>query len=473
MSAPGQAAVEEPTAAAIPPRRPGWRGWLDAAAAYRHPRVLAMLFLGFSAGLPFMLVFSTLSAWLREVGVERATIGMLSWVGIIYSIKFFWAPVVDRLPLPLLHRLLGRRRSWMLLAQCGIALGLFNIAHLDPVGHLGTLAALALLVAFSSATQDIAIDAWRIEAAPAPMQGVMAAAYQLGYRIAIMVGSAGALWIAADHGWMAAYTAMAVLVGVGIVTTLVIAEPEPRVARQALADEQRVIDWLQRKAHWPPALREAGSWFVGAVVCPFVDFFSRYGTKLAILMLAFIASYRLTDFTMGVMANPFYLDVGYTLKEIAAVAKGYGVVMAILGTLLGGVAVARLGAMKSLALGSVLVIASNLMFMTLAFQDDPDLVGLAVVISADNLAMGVAGTALIAYLSSLTSASYTATQYALFSSMYALPGKLLMGTSGFVVDGVGYPWFFVYTSALGLPALVMLYFLARKGEGGRARAGMA
>jgi PAT family beta-lactamase induction signal transducer AmpG len=473
VSAPGQAAVEEPTAAAIPPRRPGWRGWLDAAAAYRHPRVLAMLFLGFSAGLPFMLVFSTLSAWLREVGVERATIGMLSWVGIIYSIKFFWAPVVDRLPLPLLHRLLGRRRSWMLLAQCGIALGLFNIAHLDPVGHLGTLAALALLVAFSSATQDIAIDAWRIEAAPAPMQGVMAAAYQLGYRIAIMVGSAGALWIAADHGWMAAYTAMAVLVGVGIVTTLVIAEPEPRVARQALADEQRVIDWLQRKAHWPPALREAGSWFVGAVVCPFVDFFSRYGTKLAILMLAFIASYRLTDFTMGVMANPFYLDVGYTLKEIAAVAKGYGVVMAILGTLLGGVAVARLGAMKSLALGSVLVIASNLMFMTLAFQDDPDLVGLAVVISADNLAMGVAGTALIAYLSSLTSASYTATQYALFSSMYALPGKLLMGTSGFVVDGVGYPWFFVYTSALGLPALVMLYFLARKGEGGRARAGMA
>ena len=169
-----------PAADAAAARKPWWRGWLEAAAAYKHPRVLAMLFLGFSAGLPFMLVFSTLSAWLREVGVERATIGMLSWVGIIYSIKFFWAPVVDRLRLPLFHRLLGRRRSWMLLAQAGIAIGLFNMAHLNPVGHLGAMAALALLVAFSSATQDVAIDAWRIEAVPQSMQGVMAAAYQLG-----------------------------------------------------------------------------------------------------------------------------------------------------------------------------------------------------------------------------------------------------------------------------------------------------
>ncbi len=448
-------------AEAAAPRKPWWRGWLDALAAYKHPRVLAMLFLGFSAGLPFMLVFSTLSAWLREVGIERATIGMLSWVGIIYSIKFFWAPVVDRLPLPWLHRLLGRRRSWMLLAQVGIAVGLFNMAHLNPVGHLGAMAALALLVAFSSATQDIAIDAWRIEAVPQPMQGVMAAAYQLGYRIAIMVGSAGALWIAADYGWMASYTAMAAMVGVGILTTLVIAEPEPRAERQSLAQEQRVIDWLERKAHWPDSLRQVGSWFVGAVVCPFVDFFTRYGTRLAVLMLAFIASYRLTDFTMGVMANPFYLDVGYTLKEIAAVAKLFGLVSSIVGVLLGGLAVARLGTVKSLAFGSLAVIASNLMFMTLAFQDHPSITGLAIVVSADNLAMGIAGTALIAYLSSLTTASYTATQYALFSSMYALPGKLLMGTSGFVVDAVGYPWFFVYTSSLGIPALVLLYFIVR------------
>ncbi|MBK7904030.1 MAG: MFS transporter [Proteobacteria bacterium] len=421
-----------------------------------------MLFLGFSAGLPFMLVFSTLSAWLREVGIERATIGMLSWVGIIYTVKFFWAPVVDKLRLPVLHRLLGRRRSWMLLGQVGIAIGLLNMAHMSPVGNLAVVASLALMVAFSSATQDIAVDAWRIESAPTEMQGVMAAAYQLGYRIAMMVASAGALWIAADHGWTVSYTSMAACACIGIVTTLVIREPATRVIKHTLAQEARVSDWLARKAHWPESMRNLGAWFVGAVVNPFIDFFTRYGVKLAVLMLAFIGSYRLADFTMGVMSNPFYLDVGFTLKEIAAVAKGFGVFWSILGTLVGGMAVARLGVIRSLALGSVLVIIANLMFAAFASYNQPNLLGLAFLISADNLAMGIAGTSLIAYLSSLTSASYTATQYALFSSIYALPGKLLMGTSGFVVDAIGYPAFFVYTSTLGLPALVLLFFLARK-----------
>ncbi|MEY2919686.1 MAG: hypothetical protein RL261_991, partial [Pseudomonadota bacterium] len=234
------------------------------------------------------------------------------------------------------------------------------------------------------------------------------------------------------------------------------------VIKHTLAQEARVADWLERKAHWPESMRNLGAWFVGAVVNPFVDFFTRYGVKLAVLMLAFIGSYRLADFTMGVMSNPFYLDVGFTLKEIAAVAKGFGVFWSILGTLLGGMAVARMGVIRSLALGSVLVIIANLMFAAFASYNQPNLFGLAFLISADNLAMGIAGTSLIAYLSSLTSASYTATQYALFSSIYALPGKLLMGTSGFVVDAIGYPAFFVYTSTLGLPALVLLFFLARK-----------
>jgi PAT family beta-lactamase induction signal transducer AmpG len=260
------------------------------------------------------------------------------------------------------------------------------------------------------------------------------------------------------------------MVGIGIATTLLIPEPQPRAPASSMAQEQRVIDWLERNAHLPAWLRDAGAWFTGAVVCPFIDFFSRYGTKLALLMLAFIASYRLTDFTMGVMANPFYIDVGFTLKEIAAVAKGFGLVTSIIGVLIGGVVVAKLGNVRSLVLGSVLVIASNLMFMTLAWTEQPSLAGLAIVVSADNLAMGVAGTALIAYLSGLTSASYTATQYALFSSMYALPGKLLMGTSGFVVDQVGYPWFFVYTSALGLPALVLIWFVVRQQRAGTAGA---
>jgi len=246
------------------------------------------------------------------------------------------------------------------------------------------------------------------------------------------------------------------------VTTLAIREPQPRIAREALDLEPRVIGWLEGKAHWPQSLRQLGAWFVGAVVCPFGDFFTRYGTGLGILMLAFIANYRLADFTMGVMTNPFYLDTGFSLKEIAAVAKGFGVFMSLLGTLVGGVAVARLGLMRTLALGCVMIIAANLMFAVFAWMGRPSIAGLAVVISADNVAMGIAGTALIAYLSSLTSASYTATQYALFSSMYALPGKLVMGTSGFVVDAVGYPAFFVYTATLGLPALVLLLLLSRR-----------
>jgi len=442
--------------------------------AYQHPRVLGMLFLGFSSGLPFMLVFSTLSAWLRESGIERATIGMLSWVGIIYSVKFFWAPVVDRLPLPLLHRLLGRRRSWMLLAQAGIAVGLFNMAQLQPErGHLAIVAALALLVAFSSATQDISVDAWRIEAAPPPMQGVMAAAYQLGYRIALMVAGAGALWIAADHGWRAAYLAMAAFACVGPLATLLVAEPGPRIAAQEQRQEQRVVEWLERKGHWPQSLQTLGSWFISAVVCPFTDFFTRYGAALAGLTLAFIASYRLADFTMGVMTNPFYLDTGFSLKEIAAIAKGFGVFMSILGAVIGGATVARLGLFRALALGSILVITANLMFALFAHLGTRSLAGLAVVISADNVAMGMAGTALIAYLSSLTSASYTATQYALFSSMYALPGKLLMGGSGFVVDAIGYPAFFCYTASLGVPALVMLYLLARQTRRAEVASGSA
>jgi len=330
------------------------RDWLDALLVYRQPRVAAMLFLGFSAGLPFMLVFQTLSAWLRQAGIERATIGMLSWVGIIYSIKFLWAPVVDRVPLPFLNRWLGRRRSWMLLAQIGIALGLVNLAHADPAANLTAVALGALFVAFASATQDIALDAWRIESAPANLQGAMAAGYQLGYRVAIAMGTAGAFWMAAEAGWAMTYTTMAALMAVGVVTTLLIREPPERVAREAQQREQRVVDWLERNAHWPAPLRKAGARFVDAVVCPLLDFFTRYGLQLGILILVFICTYRLTDFAMGVMANPFYLDAGFTLKEIAAVVKGPGLVMSILGVVLGGTVVAKLGTTRALVLGSIL-----------------------------------------------------------------------------------------------------------------------
>lgn len=435
--------------------------WIDAVKAYGHPRVLGMLFLGFSSGLPFLLVFSTLSAWLRESGIERASIGMLSWVGLIYTFKFFWSPVVDRLELPVLHRLLGRRRSWMLIAQVGIAIGLLNMAHLHPQqGHLAIVAWLALFVAFSSATQDISVDAWRIEAVPRSMQGLMASAYQLGYRIGLLVAGAGALWVAADFGWDTAYRVMAGFACVGVLTTLLVPEPDVRERTVALQQERRVVDWLGRNAHLPAVTRRIVSWFIGAVVCPFTDFFERYGGRVALLILAFVGSYRLADFSMGVMANPFYIDMGFSLKEIAAIAKGVAVVMSLIGALAGGLAVARLGSVRSLLLGSVMVIAANLLFAAFAHYGQPNLWGLGLVVGADNLAMGVAGTALVAYLSSLTSANYTATQYALFSSAYALPGKLLMGASGFVVDAIDYPAFFCYTASLGLPALALLFFLA-------------
>lgn len=437
-------------------------GWWQALSIYRQPKVLAMLLLGFSSGLPFMLVFSTLSAWLRQAGIDRATIGMLAWVGLAYSFKFLWAPVVDRMPLPILSAWLGRRRSWMLLTQVCLALGLMHMAQLDPAQGVRPMVWAALFVAFCAATQDIVVDAWRIEAAPGELQGGMAAAYQLGYRVALMVASAGALWVAADFNWRAAYMVMGVMMGVGMLTTLLVAEPQPRAEEISIEQEQRVIDWLQSNGHLPAFMQSAGAWFMGAVVCPIVDFFTRFGLLLGLLVFGFISTYRLTDYAMGVMANPFYLDQGYTLKQIAAVVKGFGLISAFLGVLVGGSVIARFGLLRALITGSIAVMISNTAFAVLASTHSSNIVGLAIVNSLDNLALGIHGTSLIAFMSSLTSAKYTATQYAVLSSLYALPGKLLMGVSGFVVDALGYTGFFVYTASLSIPGLLLLFWLVIK-----------
>jgi MFS transporter, PAT family, beta-lactamase induction signal transducer AmpG len=442
------------------PRRAG--GWLDALLVYGQPRMLSMLALGFSSGLPFMLIYSTMSAWMRQRGVALTTIGIFSWVSLVYTVKFVWAPVVDRLRLPGIGRLMGQRRSWMLLAQLGIAATLLAISTTDPGAHVGQVAWLALLLAFCGATQDIAIDAWRIESAPMREQGAMAAAYQLGARVGLIVGSAGALTIAGDQGWGRSYATMAALAGIGVLTSLLIREPQRVVPQLAVLNERRVIDWLNRRAHWPDGARHAGAWILGAVICPVLDFFSRYGLPLGLLLFAFIGTYRLTDFTMGAMANPFYLDLGFTLKQVAIVAKIYGTIWTFAGIIIGGIVVARLGRMPSLVLGSVLVMVSNLSYAVLAAHHEPSVTGLATVISLDNFAQGVHGTALIAFMSSLTSSSYTATQYAVLSSLYALPPKLLMGTSGFVVHAIGYPPFYIYTALLSIPALVLLYLLSRR-----------
>jgi PAT family beta-lactamase induction signal transducer AmpG len=437
-------------------------GVLESLRIYTRPRMLSMLALGFSSGLPFMLIFSTLSAWLSQAGIRRATVGMLAWVSLAYSFKFLWSPIVDRLRLPLSGRLLGQRRSWMLLAQLSCAAALFAISGSDPRGDVVHVAALALWLAFSAATQDIAIDAWRIESAPVREQGAMAAAYQLGYRLAILVGSAGALVIAASTGWPRCYATMAVLMGIGVLTTLVVREPERIIPRASVLTERRVIDWLERRSHWPGWLRHGGGWILGAVVGPVLDFFARYGLTLGLLLFAFISTYRLTDFTMGTMANRFYLDLGFSLKQIAAVAKVFGTAWTIAGILFGGFAVARLGRIGSLLLGSSLIMVSNVGYSILAAHGVPSVPGLAAVISLDNFAQGVHGTALIAFMSSLTSASFTATQYAVLSSLYSLLPKLLMGTSGLVVDAIGYPPFYLYTASLSIPALLILYVLARR-----------
>ncbi|TFH85432.1 MFS transporter [Billgrantia azerbaijanica] len=435
------------------------RSWRAALAIYRRPPVVTMLFLGFSAGLPFLLVFSTLSAWLRSDGVEVAAIGFFSWIGILYSIKFFWAPVVDRLALPLLTRLFGQRRGWMLLGQAMIAAGLAGLASLDPVGHLPLVAAFALLVAFGSATQDIAIDAFRIESAPDDVQAAMASTYIIGYRGGLLAAGAGALYVASWLSWEAAYLTMAALVGVGVLTVLVRPEPERLSLTTQLIHEPRVRAFVRHSRGRPRALRRLGAWLIGAVVCPFTDFFTRHRRK-ALWLLLFIAVFRISDLAMASMANPLYIDLGFSLATIANVTNIFGIAMSIGGGILGGLLVARYGIGPILVLGAVAATFTNLLFVALTLAGE-SLPWLVTTIIGDNLANGLASAVFIAFLSSLTSRAYTATQYALFSSLMTLPGKFLSGFGGLVVAAEGYAPFFAIASALGLPAIALAIWISR------------
>lgn len=430
--------------------------WKQSFVAYTRPQVLGMSFLGFSAGLPFLLVFSTLSAWLRDSGVTLSIIGFFSWVGLTYSIKVIWAPVIDRLPLPFLTRLLGKRRSWMLLAQVGIAAGLMTLAELNPRLQIELIATVAVWVAFCSATQDIVIDAYRIEVIDSEYQAAMAAMYVFGYRVALLVSGAGAFYIAEYIGWNAAYSAMALCMFVGIVATLLSPEPKRQQNKQTTELESKVKTMLG-VSRYSSVLQRLSIWFSNAVISPFAEFFVRNG-KLGIWILALISLYKMSDITMGVMANPFYLDLGFSKKEIADVSKIFGFFMTIFGAALGGILVLRFGLMRPLLLGAVLVATTNLLFVLLALSE-PDIYLLAIVISADNLSGGIATSVFIAYLSSLTNSAYTATQYALFSSLMTLPAKLMGGLSGLIVDTYGYALFFLYASLVGLPAIILVLVL--------------
>jgi len=461
----GMRETAAPRAAATPAAR---RPWREVAQVYAEPATLRMLLLGFSAGLPLLLVLGTLSFWLREAGVARATIGYLSWIGLAYGFKWAWAPLVDRLPLPWLTRRLGRRRSWLLLAQCAIVGGLAGMAFADPQTGLAMLVLFALVVAFGSATQDIALDAYRIESASVERQGALAATYQTGYRLAMIWAGAGALFIAAratdgaagyhPEGWTVAYLVMAASMAVGIVTVLLAPEPAPGAQRETLAAEQALAARL-RATGMAPRRARLQAWLCTAVIGPFADFVSRYRWQAA-LLLALIAVYRISDVVLGIMANPFYVDMGYTKDEVAAVSKVYGVLMTLAGAFLGGALVLRAGVMPVLMLGAVLSAASNLLFAALALRGH-DLTWLIFVISADNLSAGIASAAFIAYLSSLTSVAYTATQYALFSSIMLLLPKFIAGFSGAFVDAFGYVAFFCSTAALGLPVLLLVWLASR------------
>jgi PAT family beta-lactamase induction signal transducer AmpG len=423
--------------------------WGETLRVYLEASTLRMLFLGFSAGLPLLLVLGTLGFRLREAGIDRTTIGFLSWVGLAYGVKWVWAPLVDRMPLPGLTRWLGRRRGWLLLAQLVIMAGLAGMALVDPKQSLDALVWCAVVVAFASATQDIALDAYRIESADVSRQGALAAAYQTGYRLAMIWAGAGVLFIAArsevanvaayQHGaWQTAYFAMAASMLVGMVTVLLAPEPPA----QTLAPARNVREWLQV-----------------ALVEPFADFIRRYRWHAA-LILGLIAVYRISDVVMGIMANPFYVDMGFTKEEVAAVSKFYGVIMTLAGAFLGGALALRLGVMRTLMLGAVLSAASNLLFAWLAGRGH-DVQALIFVVSADNLSGGIASAAFIAYLSSLTNIQYSATQYALFSSMMLLLPKWLAGFSGKYVDAFGYAHFFTATAMLGIPVLLLVWLATR------------
>ncbi|MFV0438939.1 MAG: AmpG family muropeptide MFS transporter [Desulfopila sp.] len=509
----------------------GQRGWGKTLSSLAHPRAVAMLFLGFSAGIPILLIFSTLSVWLREAGVSRSAVTFFSWAALAYSFKFLWAPLVDLLPLPLLTRLLGRRRSWLLLAQSMIIAAICWMGFTDPLASsvsLTTMAMAAVMLGFSSATQDIVIDAYRIESAEKSMQAVLASMYIAGYRLGMLVAGAGSLYLASWLGtsreayqfsaWRQTYCIMAAVMLVGVITTLL--APEPRRHRQ---DESRgyplakylrlllvffctalafglaffagggliegwksilvarlplsglALGFLLEAGRFLGSISVAGivAWLlVRANICdrpmayatyvmPIKDFFLRYRLQTALFMLLLIGSYRVSDIVLGVVSNVFYVDVGFSNNEIATITKTFGLLMTLAGGFLGGVLTVRYGVMRILFVGAVLSSATNLLFMTLAYAG-ADISLLTAVIAADNLSGGLASTAFVAFLSALTSTSFTAGQYAIFSSVMTLFPKLLGGYSGTMVSAFGYENFFLLTAGVGIPVLVLIWLLRQE-----------
>ena len=501
------------------------RNWQESLRFLTHGRVISMLFLGISAGIPLLLIFSSLSLWLREAGIERAAVTYFSWAALGYSFKFVWAPLVDHLSLPFLSQWLGRRRGWLLLSQLMIISSIIFMALIDPATEALTfMAAAALLLGFSAATQDIVIDAYRIESAEDNLQAMMSASYIAGYRIGMLIAGAGALYLAAYLGstaeqynylaWQSTYLVMAAMMAIGVVTTVLITEPPTQEGKEP-ADIKNEIGFLLLfvsaasgfvacyllssdlaqvlSAQWAGVLinpqfvsliielcRLSVALVVAAGICkllislqiiqqsqiqvayidPIKDFFQRYGFALAWALLALIGFYRISDIVLGVISNVFYQDLGFTKTAIANAVKIFGLSMTIVGGFLGGLMAIRFGVIKILFLGAVLSSATNLLFVLLA-QAGQDINLLYLVVAADNLSAGLASAAFVAFLSSLTNVSFTATQYAIFSSLMTLLPKVIGGYSGSIVEGLGYESFFTLTALMGLPVLLLIVWVHR------------
>ena len=418
--------------AATPPR------WSKAAAIYLDRRLITILAMGFASGLPFLLTSVTLSAWLAQEGIAKTLIGFMSWASSVYALKFLWSPVVDRMALPWLTKRLGRRRSWMLLAQLMCMAAMVGLGLTHPGENLALTAAWVVALAFASATQDIVIDAYRIEYLDQTQYGAGAAMTTLGYRIGVLASGGGALIIADTAGWAVSYTIMAALMALGLITTLI--SPEPKINAPIFKSESYTV------------------WMKEAVVAPFADFMTR---PHALAILGFIALYKYGDALLAIMANPFYVDLGFTLTEIGLVTKTYGVAMTMLGSFVGGIFVMRFGLMPTLFWGGVAMGASNLLYVLLAAVGNSVPVFVAV-ISVENFANGLGGVAAIAYLSSLCNVAFTATQYALMTSFMAFTRTILASGGGWLADRVDWMTYFIITTFAAIPGLVLLLWLMKK-----------
>ncbi len=438
-------------------------GWIQRARAgvlvYRDPRIVWITLLGFSSGLPLALTFSTLSFWLVEAGISKTTIGLFASVATPYSLKFLWAPLVDRLNVPLLTRLLGRRRGWLLLTQIALMAAVLGLGSSDPGADAWTTALLAFAVAFCSASQDIVVDAYRVEVLEERQYAAGAAAVVFGYRIGMLVSGAGALYLATYTGWFEVYAVMAALVGVGVLATLLAPEPDRALSRESSELEARAQEFLSRRPHLSGRSAETLAWLYGSVVCPFAEFMQRRGWALILL---FVMLYKFGDALAGVMTNPFLLEIGFSKAEIATVVKTYGLVATLVGAAAGGSLMGATGLMRALWICGILQMVSNLTFAVQAVVGHSMLM-LGVTIGFENFASGMGTAAFVAYLSSLCNVSYTATQYALLTSVMSVARTWLSTSGGWMAERYDWVTFFIITTFAALPGLALLFQLGRRG----------